>query len=92
MTVNAIRKVLLALPKTLDETYDRILNNIPEEYCREAQCVLQLLCVAFRSLTLDEIGEAVAIDSENQTFDTENRLRDKHDILDICSSLVILHG
>ena len=91
-TVNAVRQVLRALPKTLDETYDRILNGIPEEYCREAHCVLQLLCVAYRNLTLDEVAEAVAIDLETETFTPENRLRDKLDIFDICSSLVTLHG
>ena len=92
LTVNAIRRALKDLPKTLDETYDRILQNIPDEYCKEAHCVLQLLCVSFQSLTINEVAEAIAIDSENEIYSPENCLRDAQDILNICSSLVTLHG
>ena len=86
-----LRKALAELPKTLDETYDRILNSIPEEYRGDAYRVFQLLCVSFRPLTLGEIAETLAIDSENELFLVENRLRDKFDTLEICSSLVSLY-
>lgn len=89
---SAIRKTLTELPKDLDETYDRILNKIPEEYIPEARCALQLLAVSFRPLTIDEVAEAVAIDCENEVFDSCNRLLDKNSILTICSSLVTLSG
>jgi hypothetical protein len=88
----AIRKTLSTLPKTLDETYDRILCNIPEEYHKEAGSVLQLLAVSFRPLTLEEVAEAIAIDSETEVFRVENRLQDPEDVLGICSSLVTLSG
>ena len=88
----AVRKALCQLPKSLDETYNRILNRIPNEYKREAYCVFQLLVISYRPLTLNEIADAVAVDCENETFDPENRLRDPCDILEICSSLVSLSG
>ena len=67
-----------------------LLINIPKEYEREARCVLHLLVISYRPLNLKEMAEAVAVDCENEIFDSEDRLRDYHDILEICSSLVSL--
>lgn len=92
ITVAAIEKALTGLPKTLDDTYNRILDSIPEEYQKEAFCVMQLLTVSYHPLTIAEVAEAVAIDCENEEFDPENRLPDQTDILEICSSLVTLSG
>jgi hypothetical protein len=90
LTVAAVRKALQELPRTLDDTYNRILDNIPEEYRKEAICVMRLLAVSFRPLTIEEVAEATAVDVENEEFDTENRLRNPEVILEICSSLVKL--
>jgi hypothetical protein len=87
-TVPAIRKALQELPATLEETYDRILNSIPKQYCREARIVMQLLAISYRPMTLSEVSEAVIVDYKNCEFDPENRLRDPHDLLEICSSLI----
>src|SRR5277367_6731115 len=64
LTPTAIRKTLSQLPETLDETYNRILKSIPGEYQREALCVLHLLFISRRPLTLDHVAEAVAVDYE----------------------------
>ena len=88
VTPAAVRKALSQLPKTLDETYNRILKCVPAEYQREIRCALHLLVISCRPLTLYEVAEAVAVDYEDQKFDVENRLRDPHDILEMCSSLV----
>lgn len=90
LTVPAVRKALQQLPRTLDDTYNRILDNIPKEYRREAFCVFNLLTVSFRPLTIEEVAEATAVDVENEEFDTENRLRNPEVILEICSSLIKL--
>lgn len=90
--MSAVRVTLRELPDTLDETYERILINVPKQYVKEAQCALQFLAVSLRPLTIDQVAEAVAVDVENEIFDSGNRLRDKRDILEICSSLVILSG
>ena len=89
---SAIRRALYNLPKNLDETHERILRGIPEEYQREAQCIFHLLVVSRRPLKLAEVAEALAVNCETETFDPEDRLRDQHDILEICSSLITLSG
>jgi hypothetical protein len=83
-----VRKVLKELLKTLDETYDRILQNIPEVYRHDAQVVFSLLTYAELPISLLEAAEAVAIDLEAGSFDPRNRLPDPCSILKICSSLV----
>jgi hypothetical protein len=92
ITISAVERALTELPNTLDETYNRILNNIPEEYHKEARRVMQLLAISYRPLTIDEVAEAIAVDCENEVFDPEKRLPDQMDILEICSSLVTLSG
>jgi TATA-box binding protein (TBP) (component of TFIID and TFIIIB) len=73
----------------LDETYSRILNNIPEKYRKIAHCVMQILAVSHRPLTLEEMAEAVAVDYENEKFHPVlHRLRDPSYVLKICPSLV----
>jgi hypothetical protein len=91
-TVKAVKIALCQLPESLDETYDRILNNIPKAYREQAHCVLQLLTVSSRALTIDELAEAVTVDCTKEQVDPELRLRDPYEILEICSSLVELSG
>jgi ankyrin repeat protein len=90
LTPAAVRKTLSQLPKTLDETYNRILRSIPEQYQRAARRVLHLLFISRKPLTLNEVAEAIAVDYEEERFDPENRLNDPNNILEICSSLVSL--
>jgi hypothetical protein len=89
LTVSAIRKALSKLPRTLDETYRRILADIPAEYGRKAHMIFQLLSVSYEPLTLETIVETVAIDTENHEFVPEARLANEEDILDICGGLVV---
>jgi len=84
-----IRVALKSLPKTLDETYARILANIPEEHSEDARRILQCLVSAFYPLDLKEVAEIVAINpSEGPIIDLDNKLCDPQDVLTICSSLV----
>lgn len=85
---SVLRNALRSLPETLDETYDRILLNIPAEYEREAYLALQYLAVAPCSVSVADVAEAVAIDQECHTFDPEDRLADPFDIVEVLSSLV----
>jgi len=78
------------LPPTLDETYDRILQSIPEGDKAIAHTALEWLVYSKRPMTLNEIADAIVVDKEQQVFDIENRLLDPCSILEICSSLVIL--
>jgi hypothetical protein len=74
----------------LDLTYDRILDNIDGKDRKRAQCVLQLMVVACRPLTLDEMSEALTVDFEKETINHKKKIRDPTDILEICSSLIEL--
>jgi ankyrin repeat protein len=83
------RKQLKQLPRTLDETYDRILKSIPEVNESAARAALMFLAKSMRPLTLEELAEAVIINVEDQRFSIEERLGlPLTDILEICSSLV----
>ena len=91
MNLRGLRKALASLPKTLDETYIRILSNIDEEHRGYASKILHWLAYSARPLKLQEVAEVIAIDSqESPRFDPENRLVEPRDILKICSSLVSL--
>ena len=88
MKVDALRKALKSLPKTLDETYARILLSIDEDYSQDAFRILQWLVYSARPLRMEEMAEVIAIDTEQSQFKSENRLPDPRDLLTICSSLV----
>ena len=88
LKIDALRKALKYLPKTLDETYARILLSIDEEYSQDAFRILQWLVYSARPLRIEELVEVVAIDTERSQFNPENRLPDPRNLLTICSSLV----
>lgn len=87
--VGTVRKTLKNLPKTLDDTYDRILASIPDETWQIARTALMLLAHSIRPLTLEELAEGMVVDYEDQTFKPEeHRLTNYRHVLEICSSLV----
>ena len=89
MKLGLLRKALRILPKTLDETYARILNSIPEEHVEDARRILSCLICAFRPLAIGKIAEIVAIVIEGEHYyDMESRLQEPRDNLTICSGLV----
>lgn len=90
LTLAGLRKALSSLPKTLDETYSRVLLEIEEDYRREAYAALQWLAFSLRPLTIDKVAEAVVIRPGHISLGAEEKLRDLQDILSICSSLVVL--
>ena len=89
-----LRDALASLPKTLDDTYARILCNIDKNYShckREILKMLQWLTFSARPLRLEELSEIVAIDvHETPRFDPERRWPEPREIMAICSSLVTL--
>jgi hypothetical protein len=86
-----LRKSLASLPRTLDQTYDRILTAISEEYAEYAMRILQWLTFSARPLSVEEVAEVVAIDvARDPAFDRDEVLVDPLEALDICSSLVTI--
>ena len=93
MNLRGLRDTLASLPKTLDDTYTRILCNIDEGHFQYAFKVLQWLAYSARPLELRELSEVIAIDIEGSPrFDPENRRPDPRDILTICPSLISLQN
>jgi Ankyrin repeats (3 copies)/NACHT domain len=86
-----LQKSLRNLPETLDETYERILRAVDEEYHGYASCILQWLAFSTRPLRMEEVAEIVAITLDGTPmFDKDQVLADPSDVLRICSSLVII--
>lgn len=55
-------KCLRTLPRDLDETYERILCNIDEEYVEDVRRVLTLLYFSTRPLTANKLIDAHVVD------------------------------
>ena len=98
---NRVRQKLRELPKTLDETYERILKEIGKSDGALALRILQCLTVASRPLRVEELVEVLALDFEEAegripTFKQNWRLQDRQQALLItCSSLIAIvddHG
>ncbi|KAK6509671.1 hypothetical protein TWF481_004402 [Arthrobotrys musiformis] len=89
--LRAIRVELGRMPKTLDQTYDRILQGIPEMHRTFVESALRWLVFSERPLLLDELGEAAVIDPEFGPFNADDsRFLDPKKILELCGSLVVL--
>jgi ankyrin repeat protein len=84
-----LRQALNTLPKTLDDTYARILENVPEGYSTQIARILNLLIWSDWDFEMDELVDAVATDlDQDPAFDTRNRMPVPRDILRLCSSLI----
>jgi hypothetical protein len=93
----SIRRILRELPKTLDETYERMLMEIDEEKQPYASRLFQCLVISIRPLRVEEIAEVFAIlPNEESTpgFNVGWRPEDPEAfILSACSTLVsIVNG
>ncbi|KAL8784419.1 MAG: hypothetical protein Q9195_009047 [Heterodermia aff. obscurata] len=88
--LSALKKALSTLPKTLDETYERILQGLESAgQLQDAITVLRWLCFSRYPLNLSEIIEVLAIENgASGGFCPDERLPDPADIMAICSSLI----
>jgi hypothetical protein len=57
-----VRAILEKLPKTLDETYERVLKDIKENNREHARRLLHCLAVAVRPLRVEELAEILTFD------------------------------
>ena len=57
-----VRGILSRLPKTLDETYERVLRGIHDDNKKHARRLLHCLAVAVRPLRVEELAEILAFD------------------------------
>lgn len=94
-TVRDLKNTLRYLPKTLEETYERILIKMNCSDKPIALRIFQWLLFSSRPLSLKEIAEALcysASDAQDSwgSQRSENELSSPNDVLRICSSLVKL--
>ncbi|PGG97105.1 hypothetical protein GX51_07506, partial [Blastomyces parvus] len=91
LDLQMLREALKSLPKTLYETYARILAGIDEQYQKRAIKILQFLAYSKRPLTIQEAVDVVAVNpSRKPPFDPDTRMPEPRDILKLCPSLVCL--
>jgi hypothetical protein len=87
-----LRRTLEELPKSLDETYKRILNEINNANQVHAYRLLQCLSVALRPLRVEELAEVLAFDltaGRIPKLNADWRWEDQEEaVLSACSSLV----
>ena len=57
ISLDDVEKALKLLPKTLDETYERILQSIPDNRKSDAIRILQWLIFSARPLRIEEVAE-----------------------------------
>jgi ankyrin repeat protein len=93
-----LRGILEKLPKTLDETYERVLKDINEDNREHARRLLHCLAVAIRPLRVQELAEILTFDFDDveggvPKFHADWRWKDKEEaVLSTCSSLISVVG
>ena len=88
-----MRPILSELPETLDETYERILQEIPKSNRVHTHRLLQCLTVAVRPLCVEELAEVLAVDLDATggipKLNEDLRWEDQEQaVLSACSSLI----
>jgi ankyrin repeat protein len=92
----SIRQTLDLLPKSLDETYLRVLSQIPQANQAHAHRMLQCLVVSVRPLRVEELAELLTFEFDAAEggipkYRAAWRLNDQTQaVLSTCSSLVTI--
>ena len=89
-TDEAIRQALSDLPKDLSETFSRILRRserLGKPYQRR---ILELVTVAHRPLTTEEIREALSVVPGDAVWSPTRLLNDVYSTLTCCGSLITI--
>jgi hypothetical protein len=88
-TMSSLHHTLDSLPKTLDDTYRRILDKVHECNQPFVQHILQCVCFFFRPIFVEEVGHIYRIgDCRKPPFDCEDALFHPKDAVDLCSGLL----
>jgi len=91
-----VRGILSKLPKTLDETYERVLRDIHEDNKEHARRLLHCLAFAIRPLLVEELAEMLTFDFDAAeggipVFHADWRWKDQEEaVLSTCSSLITI--
>ena len=89
---SSLRKALNELPTTLDDTYERALEGVPQEKRQYAHRLFQCLVAAIRPLSVEELAEMFAIDfdpeAEPNLFEGWRPDNPEEAVLSACSTLI----
>lgn len=86
-----MKQALASLPKTLNDTYARILHNIPDHFRPSMTRILQFLIFTERFLRIEEIVDIVAVNPANRPrFDPKDGMPVPKEVSRYCSSLVVV--
>ncbi|OAL01666.1 hypothetical protein IQ06DRAFT_246464, partial [Phaeosphaeriaceae sp. SRC1lsM3a] len=84
-----LEQCLQSLPRSLDETYERMLLSIDEGSYEEARRILTLLCFSSRPLKVSEVLHGIAVDfGEQACLDRARLLQGVDDLREICPGLI----
>lgn len=89
-TCKAVRIALRTLPTTLNSTYEEALTRIQNQTEDDRDLARKVLCwlsYTYRSMTLDEIRHALAVEVADAMLDQEN-LPDEDILVSVCAGLV----
>ena len=91
---SSIRKALNELPTSLDDTYERALQEIPKEKWQHAHRLFQCLVAAIRPLRVEELAEIFAIrfdaDGSPGLMEGWRPENAEEAVLSACSSLIAI--
>ncbi|KAJ8132754.1 hypothetical protein O1611_g873 [Lasiodiplodia mahajangana] len=89
LNAREVREALKNLPRTLDETYDRMIEKIDPKRKSSAVRLLQFLAFSEKPLELEEVVDIIAVETNGSMFKPKDRLPIPDEILKYCPSLVI---
>jgi hypothetical protein len=90
-SMGGLRRTLHTLPKTLDETYRRILDQIDEDYQPVVHRILQCICFSYHPLSVEDLGHIYHIGNQLQPpFEVEDALFRPTDVVDLCHGLLCI--
>lgn len=91
--VEAVRKALSSLPKSLDSIYDEAIQRIRQDdhNVERAEQILAWLTYASRPLSLTAIRHALAVGDGDKKFN-EKAMPDEETLVSICAGLVSIEG
>ncbi|CAH0002529.1 unnamed protein product [Clonostachys byssicola] len=86
-----LRRALNSLPRTLDQTYSRILASVPLDHRHYTIRLLQFLTFSERPLRIEEAVDAIAVNTDEKPyFNPDDRMPAPEEVLSYCSSLVAM--
>ncbi|PGH13486.1 hypothetical protein AJ79_03616 [Helicocarpus griseus UAMH5409] len=90
-TIQSLQEALTSPPESLHVIYERILYDLDRDWGDYAPKILHWLVFAARPLTITELAETFTINVDsNPQFDDRRRVLLPREMLNMCSSLVVL--